>query len=115
MKLLISLFIIVFGSFSLMGQSASTLEAKLRKAKSNADIMELKYELARIYNRNDSSRGKAAKYAKEAYLAAKEEGDNFMLAKIGYLDGIIHERNSCLLYTSPSPRDATLSRMPSSA
>ena len=24
-------------------------------------------------------------------------------------------RQSCLLYTSPSPRDATLSRMPSSA
>ena len=24
-------------------------------------------------------------------------------------------RNNCLLYTSPSPRDATLSRMPSSA
>ena len=27
----------------------------------------------------------------------------------------IGERISCLLYTSPSPRDATLSRMPSSA
>ena len=26
-----------------------------------------------------------------------------------------HEEKSCLLYTSPSPRDATLSRMPSSA
>ena len=26
-----------------------------------------------------------------------------------------HSPNSCLLYTSPSPRDATLSRMPSSA
>ena len=26
-----------------------------------------------------------------------------------------HLRNDCLLYTSPSPRDATLSRMPSSA
>ena len=25
------------------------------------------------------------------------------------------QRNICLLYTSPSPRDATLSRMPSSA
>ena len=25
------------------------------------------------------------------------------------------ENHSCLLYTSPSPRDATLSRMPSSA
>jgi len=30
--------------------------------------------------------------------------------------GYIHPKNnSCLLYTSPSPRDATLSRMPSSA
>ena len=27
----------------------------------------------------------------------------------------IEEYNNCLLYTSPSPRDATLSRMPSSA
>ena len=25
------------------------------------------------------------------------------------------DKNACLLYTSPSPRDATLSRMPSSA
>ena len=32
--------------------------------------------------------------------------------------GIVHKNmslESCLLYTSPSPRDATLSRMPSSA
>ena len=28
---------------------------------------------------------------------------------------IIDAINDCLLYTSPSPRDATLSRMPSSA
>ena len=27
----------------------------------------------------------------------------------------VGEDNVCLLYTSPSPRDATLSRMPSSA
>ena len=27
----------------------------------------------------------------------------------------VHRGSSCLLYTSPSPRDATLSRMPSSA
>ena len=26
-----------------------------------------------------------------------------------------NKKNTCLLYTSPSPRDATLSRMPSSA
>ena len=29
--------------------------------------------------------------------------------------GVLHEPYTCLLYTSPSPRDATLSRMPSSA
>ena len=27
----------------------------------------------------------------------------------------LEQRDGCLLYTSPSPRDATLSRMPSSA
>ena len=31
------------------------------------------------------------------------------------LEKFVHRDNSCLLYTSPSPRDATLSRMPSSA
>ena len=31
------------------------------------------------------------------------------------IDKSQNEINSCLLYTSPSPRDATLSRMPSSA
>ena len=30
-------------------------------------------------------------------------------------DGTVDAYTSCLLYTSPSPRDATLSRMPSSA
>ena len=33
----------------------------------------------------------------------------------GPFANIAHGCNSCLLYTSPSPRDATLSRMPSSA
>ena len=32
-----------------------------------------------------------------------------------FLDEMKEQNNGCLLYTSPSPRDATLSRMPSSA
>ena len=32
-----------------------------------------------------------------------------------YAEGYAGRRYYCLLYTSPSPRDATLSRMPSSA
>ena len=43
----------------------------------------------------------------ESYGFRKEEYDD----KI-FLDGVI---NSCLLYTSPSPRDYAASRMPSSA
>ena len=31
------------------------------------------------------------------------------------VDAAVKKAYSCLLYTSPSPRDATLSRMPSSA
>ena len=33
----------------------------------------------------------------------------------GDREKVVHEFIDCLLYTSPSPRDATLSRMPSSA
>ena len=36
-------------------------------------------------------------------------------AMIGQLESIYNSMVNCLLYTSPSPRDATLSRMPSSA
>ena len=41
-----------------------------------------------------------------------------MAAAVEALNGdqeFIKKHNNCLLYTSPSPRDATLSRMPSSA
>ena len=38
---------------------------------------------------------------------------SFLIIIIGGINGPLH--NACLLYTSPSPRDATTSRMPSSA
>ena len=47
--------------------------------------------------------------------------ENICEVFFGYHDGLFGGEminvifNSCLLYTSPSPRDATLSRMPSSA
>ena len=51
-------------------------------------------------------------------LFAKRQEDPSVMAK--FEDSILDNRKSgwnriCLLYTSPSPRDATLSRMPSSA
>ena len=39
--------------------------------------------------------------------------DGFCLIRNGQMQ--LHNVHICLLYTSPSPRDATLSRMPSSA
>ena len=41
--------------------------------------------------------------------------DNHSLSTEGVLRGLHYQIKHCLLYTSPSPRDATLSRMPSSA
>ena len=44
------------------------------------------------------------------------KGLEYALSIINSVDGIYREEfGLCLLYTSPSPRDATLSRMPSSA
>ena len=42
-------------------------------------------------------------------------GDIFIGLKMPQIRSLAKEYSGCLLYTSPSPRDATLSRMPSSA
>ena len=53
----------------------------------------------------DSAKPGSADAAKKEYSAADEE------AARAFLDLLV----TCLLYTSPSPRDGLLSRMPSSA
>ena len=57
-------------------------------------------------------------YAGLSYAYRLKVSDDATLS-IGIQGRVEHSRidwsNSCLLYTSPSPRDATLSRMPSSA
>ena len=51
--------------------------------------------------------------SKESYFASQaKSAESKEWAKELVRDG---DRKACLLYTSPSPRDATLSRMPSSA
>ena len=42
-------------------------------------------------------------------------GTNVQIARKVYIDLLKVENMSCLLYTSPSPRDLSTSRMPSSA
>ena len=50
-------------------------------------------------------------YASLKYLTNRKIREIMETAQSSWLDDI----KTCLLYTSPSPRDATLSRMPSSA
>ena len=49
------------------------------------------------------------------HLMANERYRNFGLRLLTKLQTAFDDSSRCLLYTSPSPRDATLSRMPSSA
>ena len=78
-----------------------------------ADLDELYDSLARAFELVDKMEEKAAALEAEynihlrRYAHAKGGVEN---VEVGYL-----EYSSCLLYTSPSPRDGLLSRMPSSA
>ena len=64
------------------------------------------------------------KYAEHSFSAALDEINETLeqeknhaqkLALLSAKSWILRNKLYCLLYTSPSPRDATLSRMPSSA
>ena len=62
---------------------------------------------------------KARKVVKSVYsLEARREIGRLIDAvkpDVVHAHNVYHHLTPCLLYTSPSPRDATLSRMPSSA
>ena len=51
------------------------------------------------------------------YTFLKSDGEDVMVTvqTTATVIGTLSRSVTCLLYTSPSPRDATLSRMPSSA
>ena len=77
--------------------------------------------IRRDYNKRKSAL-KASGGSPAARLGAGRDPDggehliDIVKAEIDFLDGVYKKTaRTCLLYTSPSPRDATLSRMPSSA
>ena len=74
-------------------------------------------------NESKQSFDKKSIVPKDTQTSAKDGGYGFeeIYKDLGYETYILPEEDykyfgsTCLLYTSPSPRDATLSRMPSSA
>ena len=59
----------------------------------------------------DTTSKRASKAAGYSWGISEEVGKNVRMLEMFGLPGI----KNCLLYTSPSPRDRLLSRMPSSA
>ena len=67
-------------------------------------------EIVAIFEPDAAMRVEAAKLAPQVMFCESLE----KLLRLAELDCLVIT-SPCLLYTSPSPRDATLSRMPSSA
>ena len=65
---------------------------------------------ARIIERNYKAGDQTA-----SPLAVQFARNNVASAERNLINQKLSKEEACLLYTSPSPRDATLSRMPSSA
>ena len=90
----------------------------------NVELLNAGYEVVVVDNLINSSRksidrveeltGKKITFYEEDLLNEKALDDIFDKEKI---DSVIHfaALKACLLYTSPSPRDRSVSRMPSSA
>ena len=73
---------------------------------------------------NNIEPGQAMNFEKREDFSVNYQGRGYDFGSIMHLSGTAYSKdgsdtskvlNVCLLYTSPSPRDATLSRMPSSA
>ena len=76
-----------------------------------ADVEALIPKLSRLMGRVMSAHAEAG----EAQQRMQAEQQRISLAGGGVLDRRAWRADTCLLYTSPSPRDRQKSRMPSSA
>ena len=104
---------------TLLLKEEKVAEAKLKDRQIAEVVKETEEVLAQLRNRASSlnSYDRSMFYYYQAYINLAYK-DNLVGARNDYLN-LIKERDAqpriCLLYTSPSPRDRTRSRMPSSA
>ena len=95
------------------GKSVKISDSVLKAAKQKFDTDEIdnNSKSATPFTGFQTAKGKSVKISDSALKAAKLKFDGDEIANNNKLATLF----TCLLYTSPSPRDATLSRMPSSA
>ena len=94
---------------------AGMMECKKALTEANGD-MDAAAEQMRISGLAKADK-KAGNTAAEGVVSIKigNGGASFGMVEINSQTDFAAKAEDCLLYTSPSPRDATLSRMPSSA
>ena len=85
------------------------LETPKLETKATGDLQQAKADFAATF-----AAFREANDNRLAALEAKSSVDPLLTEKVDRLNTAL-ETQTCLLYTSPSPRDGLLSRMPSSA
>ena len=99
---------------SIVAQVEAECEARLREA--DAQIDELRRELATIAKGGDAAQSSARDKTHFLVIPKIRSGlTQLSKAEEGHKELLGHLLYTCLLYTSPSPRDLSTSRMPSSA
>ena len=88
---------------------------RVRNAGDHIDIKGLLNPLWKCLFKEDVFKTHVTDILQEWALILSKEKELFSLKSSEKILPVIPPRKICLLYTSPSPRDATLSRMPSSA
>ena len=97
-RIFVSLFAVGIATHSLSASAETLQEALISVYNSNPALLAARAQVREI---------------DENYIQARSEGRPS--ANVAGSLGVSALRSSCLLYTSPSPRDRTRSRMPSSA
>ena len=91
---------------SFEGNNLDVGNIQLQEATEKLNEVVVKERIVRATQQGDTT-----SYNAEAYKTMPDASAQDLIEK---MPGVVVD-NGCLLYTSPSPRDATLSRMPSSA
>ena len=111
---------LLLGAYQQMMRQVHDGKVKLHTRMEMLDLVIKDGEAAGIVCRNVTTGEISSHAAHAVVLATGGYGNVFYLSTNAMASNVTaawraHRKGACLLYTSPSPRDATLSRMPSSA